>query len=197
MDMNRKIEQAIGMLATAAEVRRDQWDKAANEDFDGIIEELFEADIEERQNMAGLITDALRTLREALGAPTEEEDVCASMALKNLDEKVSAKLAPYAKYGWIITDDYISADLGSVDFAACNAVNLLGPRNIAPEAREALADGGGDVFRMKDDDDEIYYKGRIVGDFDGFEPLDNYGTPGSGCTSIEYWDTKKVEWRPL
>ena len=39
---------------------------------------------------------------------------------------------------------------------------------------------------MKDDDGETYYEGEIYGDFTGFEPLDNYGMPNAGCTSIWY-----------
>ena len=50
-------------------------------------------------------------------------------------------------------------------------------------------------FRMKDDDGIIYYHGEIYGDYDGFEPLDDFGTPNAGCTSIEY--NEKGEWEIL
>jgi hypothetical protein len=47
----------------------------------------------------------------------------------------------------------------------------------------------GERFRMKDDDGQVYYHGRIAGDYDGFEPLDDFGAPNAGCTSIEYRGT--------
>lgn len=104
--------------------------------------------------------------------------------------------AGYANYGWIITEDLITEDLGSVDFPPRNDTNLLGPRNISPMARAELDDGEGAVFRLLDDDMNVYYKGRIVGgDYTGFEPMDDFGTPNAGCVHIEYWEGK--EWRPL
>jgi hypothetical protein len=39
---------------------------------------------------------------------------------------------------------------------------------------------------MYDDDGKLYYAGTIWGDYDGFEPLDDFGMPNAGCTSIEY-----------
>jgi hypothetical protein len=48
---------------------------------------------------------------------------------------------------------------------------------------------------MLDGDGEIYYKGLIVGDFTGFEPMDDFGTPNAGCVSIEYWEDE--EWSTL
>lgn len=41
-------------------------------------------------------------------------------------------------------------------------------------------------FVMKDDDGETYYEGEIYGDYDGFEPLDDFGRPNAGCARIYY-----------
>ena len=41
-------------------------------------------------------------------------------------------------------------------------------------------------FSLYDDDEVLYYKGVIVGDYDGFEPLDDFGMPNAGCTGIKY-----------
>lgn len=41
-------------------------------------------------------------------------------------------------------------------------------------------------FSLYDDDEVLYYKGIIVGDYDGFEPLDDFGMPNAGCTGIKY-----------
>jgi hypothetical protein len=47
---------------------------------------------------------------------------------------------------------------------------------------------------MKDDDGDVYYLGKCS-HRDVFAPLDNFGAPNAGCTSIEYkndagvWET--------
>ena len=42
-------------------------------------------------------------------------------------------------------------------------------------------------FIMMDDDGNIYYGGLIQGtDYQGFEPLDDFGTPNAGATEIHY-----------
>src|SRR3546814_2208380 len=57
-----------------------------------------------------------------------------------------------------------------------NAVGLVGPRDIAHEIETRLKAGEGEPFRLYDDDGELYYEGRIIGDhtgWDGFTPLDD------------------------
>jgi hypothetical protein len=51
-------------------------------------------------------------------------------------------------------------------------------------------------FRMLDGDGEVYYGGVIAGDYCGFEPLDDYGMPNAGATSIEYRDDAG-QWKEL
>ena len=41
------------------------------------------------------------------------------------------------------------------------------------------------VFTMYDDDEILYYSGIIWGEYTGFEPLDDWGAPNAGCTSIK------------
>ena len=92
-----------------------------------------------------------------------------------------------SNYAWIIDRDY--APDGSPG-TYLNATGLTGPRNASQTALAALADGLGVRFRMLDDDGGLTYAGRFVGDHeseDGFGPLDDFGTPNAGCTSIEYW----------
>ena len=81
------------------------------------------------------------------------------------------------KYYWKIThgDD----DVGTV-----------GPRG----ADETITENKGS-FRMKDDDGIVYYHGEIYGNYDGFEPLDDFGMPNAGCTSIVY--NLGAEWKQL
>ncbi len=58
-------------------------------------------------------------------------------------------------------------------------------------------------FRMLDDDGRVYYEGVMV-PFDehddnsyGFEPLDDFGGPNAGCTSLEYLDPETDCWELL
>jgi len=74
-------------------------------------------------------------------------------------------------YGWIITRDTLPFDdLGDV--------GTIGPSNCKLSVEEIKK---GKPFRMYDDDGELYYEGFIAGDFEGFEPLDDFGGPNSGC----------------
>jgi len=121
------------------------------------------------------------------------------------------------KYGWIITKDLLAEETlrtGEGD-GFVTEVGVIGPSNIHPGLEARLANGEGLRFRMKDDDGEVMYEGRIVFEdhdikvtryvpFDGvrftrgitdsvpeegFGPLNDFGMPNAGCTSIEYWAT--------
>jgi len=86
-------------------------------------------------------------------------------------------------YGWIITKDYLYPEKKE---GVYSGPGEMGPGDIKPEHEAALKAGKGTAFMMYDDDGELYYRGKIVGDFEGFEPLDDYGTPNAGCTGIKY-----------
>lgn len=93
----------------------------------------------------------------------------------------------HAKYAWIITKDLISDD------DEPSAVGKVGPHNINPALLATLktVPAAAVRFRMLDDDGSIYFHGLIVGDYDGFEPLDSYGRPSHGCTEIQYRESAK------
>lgn len=86
-----------------------------------------------------------------------------------------------ANYYWIIDKDVIGSD----------SVGTEGPSSATPYG---LIHNVGE-FRMLDDDENIYYYGRIFGDYDGFEPLDDFGMPHSGCVDIQYKEDGK--WNSL
>ena len=67
-----------------------------------------------------------------------------------------------------------------------------GPSDAPPELVKQVELGGGEVFRMVDGDDLLYYIGRIVG-ANGFEPLDDFGA-AAGCTDIDYYNVEKKKW---
>ena len=90
-------------------------------------------------------------------------------------------------YAWIIDRDHIATE-GEPPGTLLNAKGLTGPR-LAPDVLLAsLAAGNGIAFRMRDDDGELYYEGRIAcpDDESMFAPLDDFGMPNAGCTGIEY-----------
>lgn len=86
-------------------------------------------------------------------------------------------------YGWIITRDHLADD--SDDFPG-SCVGISGPSDLSDDMASELKAGKGKAFRMYDDDGELYVSGRIIGEFDGFEPLDDYGVGGLGATDIRY-----------
>jgi hypothetical protein len=89
-------------------------------------------------------------------------------------------------YAWIVTQDHLDD----------KKVEVIGPSNASPEQIEELKAGAGETFKMYDDDGELYYTGRIIGDYCGFEPLDDYGEPNAGATEIKYKNDKD-EWETL
>jgi len=88
-----------------------------------------------------------------------------------------------APYGWLIYESRIEGD-GS-EFGKPTAIEVVGPSGISDENDQSLKDGKGDEFELYDDDRMLYYKGRIIGDYIGFEPLDDFGTPNAGAAHVK------------
>ena len=65
------------------------------------------------------------------------------------------------------------------------SVGVVGPRTATLTSDEIRKKGR--KFRLLTDDREVMATGSLVGG-DGFEPLDDYGTPYWGCTMIEFWE---------
>ena len=76
------------------------------------------------------------------------------------------------KYRWKITRDRINDD-GSEK-------GISGPRGCDDNLKTNPK-----RFSMYDDDGECYYEGMIYGDYDGLEPLDDFGMPNAGCTYVK------------
>lgn len=86
----------------------------------------------------------------------------------------------YGEITWVITFDH----------GVCNDCENA---NIA-QVDQLQKDGFTQAFRLLDDDDEVYYTGWIKPDTDEFAPLDDFGMPNAGCTSIQFqkedtWET--------
>ena len=81
------------------------------------------------------------------------------------------------RYHWVITKDHIEKGKNS------NA-GTIGPRTATLDSESIVKAGA--FFKIYDCDDILYYEGYITGDYDGFEPLDDFGTPNAGATDIHY-----------
>lgn len=87
-----------------------------------------------------------------------------------------------AKLLWYITKDHgVCLDCAT---ALPSEIELLKSKGFTRE------------FRLLDGDDNIYYTGLARPEAE-FEPLDEFGTPNAGCTTIEYWDPNKEEFAAL
>lgn len=86
-------------------------------------------------------------------------------------------------YGWMITHDYTEFDKSDVGTIGSSGTKFSKSSQILK----------GKAFKMKDGDGNIVYRGRMIGNynFDGFEPLDDFGTPNAGCTEIWYYENGK------
>lgn len=80
-----------------------------------------------------------------------------------------------SRYSWVIS--------GAAPWAR-DDVGTIGPRGSELDAGEIQESG--EAFKMYDDDGEFHYGGFITGDFDGFEPLDDFGRANTGATEIRY-----------
>jgi hypothetical protein len=92
---------------------------------------------------------------------------------------------------FLITRDFITRK-GETGYG----VGVHGPRTARPETLRRLDAGEGEPFRMLDDDQIVYYHGRVIDDHDAedyhgepeFQPLDCYGTPNAGAVWVQYRD---------
>lgn len=81
-------------------------------------------------------------------------------------------------YTWVILHEKV---LGT----SSDAVGIVGPGGGKGRARADRVIREGEAFRMRSLDGRIKYYGYILGDFDGTEPLRDFGL-GNECTAIEY-----------
>lgn len=88
-----------------------------------------------------------------------------------------------AAYGWRIHREHIDGD-GERDRIG-REFYVTGPRNIDPDIEDRLDGGQGLTFHLYDDDGNLCLVGRGI-NCEGWEPLEDYGTPGYGCTYIRW-----------
>lgn len=74
-----------------------------------------------------------------------------------------------------------------------NAVGVVGPSDATLTSDEIKNHVDGQKFRMLDGDSTVVYEGVYVEtpDSDQFEPLDSFGEPNYGCSTIQYRENGK------
>lgn len=104
-----------------------------------------------------------------------------------------------AGYAWVIFKSWIDGKLDTTTnrnsgFVHPVQVDIGGPSN-ASQAMFELVNTRGKLFRIYDDDGVLYYEGRVYYAPDCNEdygnPLEDWGTPGAGATSLRYYEDGK------
>ena len=90
-------------------------------------------------------------------------------------------------YKWIITKDHTA---NPEDKPGTN-MNAVGVSYSETDSDGFVTLINKTEFRMYDDDKNLYFEGFIYGDFDGFEPLDDFGAPKAGATTIFLFEKNK------
>lgn len=93
-------------------------------------------------------------------------------------------MAAKRKYGWVIVRDFVDDGM----FVGAMSAN-------SPFTEQEIRSRG-ELLRLLDDDGELYYHVKILGDYSGFEPLDQFATPNAGATTVEY-KARDGRWRTL
>ena len=76
-----------------------------------------------------------------------------------------------ADYRWEITKDHVTEG----EYAGTQ-----GPHDL-----DECVSNNPVHFKLYDDDGILYAEGMLYGEYDGFEPLDDFGAPNWGCAGIK------------
>ena len=83
-----------------------------------------------------------------------------------------------SQYTWIVTRDSILGD-------SSDAVGKIGPKGAKNRERFDKVIIEGEHFRLINDAGDVQFSGYIHGEFEGREPLEDYGV-ANGCSTIEF-----------
>lgn len=79
---------------------------------------------------------------------------------------------------WVITVDY----LFDPAFDSKSRVGVFGPHYATNDERDRCLEEG-EIFELYDDDGELVYSGKFLGD--PLAPLYDFGMPDAGCTTVK------------
>lgn len=93
-------------------------------------------------------------------------------------------------YVWLIYSDLVGDPVNHLPGTNCNAVGMIGPVGADPKIVKLLQDGHGTEFRLfRKTTGQLCYAGRLIGDVNGPQPLDDFGRAQAGCDTIIYMTT--------
>ena len=92
---------------------------------------------------------------------------------------------------WVITTDFF-ANSNAEPGTNANAAGITGPSDNRLTADQIVNHPEAKMFRIYDDDYELYYEGFLIGD--EFAPLDDFGEPNAGCTAIQVFENNVWTW---
>lgn len=105
---------------------------------------------------------------------------------------------------WMIDKDLINTDIEVGTWGNQNGVCLMRGGKVKGTTHKnetvcpALDSDLSVKFRIKDDDGELYYEGRMTHALadspDVLRPLDDFATPNAGATTLEIWSNVKNDW---
>lgn len=99
------------------------------------------------------------------------------------DRQYLYSATPAPTYAWVVDADLLYNDDPSI---GRNEAGTFGPHDISPELQARLEAGEGERWVCYDDDGIPYYRGRIVGTYEGDEPLMDFAMPNAGAVRIEF-----------
>lgn len=103
-----------------------------------------------------------------------------------------------SKYAWVVDAEYRDSDTAFEAPTLESAerplrvrmppvLRITGPRTADMDLiRRLLGSAEGEPFKLMDGDGEVMGEGRILGEYDGFEPLDEFGEGAWGAATIRY-----------
>lgn len=77
------------------------------------------------------------------------------------------------KGGWIVTYNHLDK----------LETSIMGPHDCQASPLDIMAMG--DTFELYDDDNILYYTGKMYRCDDDLAPLDDFGKPNAGCTKMK------------
>lgn len=86
-----------------------------------------------------------------------------------------------ARYRWKIDKDYLDGA------ETKNAVGIEGPHDLDENIKDNPIG-----FTLYDDDRNAYYHGWLYGDYEGDEPLMDFGMGYAGCTMLKFDGDKEM-----
>lgn len=145
-----------------------------------------------RKKQLAACEGSVKKVSEAFRKLGRAHNECADQCQEALKEvgRVLDDCNRTSKYAWAITKDHLADAPGEEPGSCMNAVGVIGPSNSPLDFTDIIKHCNRQHFRMRDDDDELYYEGYYVcldEDFgDQFAPLDDFGHPNAGAVHIAY-----------